>query len=468
MEKKKRQSISAFTILILIIILLAFTTYLFPQVENATLATVVMAPYKGFVEAIDVCGFILVLGGFLGVLTKTGALDTGIKSLVNRLNGKEIYLIPLLMILFALGGTTFGMSEETIGFYALVTTAMVAAGFDTLVSVATIMLGAGVGCIGSTVNPFATGIASDSLVNAGIALNQGIIIGIGLLLTIVNLIICIYYVMSYAKKVKFSNYTVLSKEEQNIMNKEFKGKIGNKVTKLNTKQKYVLSLFAFAFIVMVIAVIPWDSFIPQTTFDTLFGWTSFLNGLPLGMWWFGELSMWFLILSIIVGVVGGLKEKEIVDSFLFGAADIVGVVLVIAIARGASVLMSSTGLDTFILASAANLFRGLSAIIFAPISFLFYIGLSFLIPSSSGLATATMPIMGPLTVGIGYNPAVMVMIFSAASGIVNLFTPTSGVVMGGLQIAKVEYSTWLKWAIKVIVTCLIVSMIILTIAMIIL
>ncbi|MBR3840371.1 MAG: YfcC family protein [Erysipelotrichales bacterium] len=467
MAKRKRNTITAFSILLLIIFALAIITWLLPDVEDASIATIVMAPYNGLVNAIDVCVFVLVLGGFLGVITKTGALDTGIKALVKRLNGKELYLIPALMILFALGGTTFGMCEETMGFYALVSATMVAAGFDTLVAAAIILLGAGIGCLGSTVNPFATGIASDALVSLGYEVNQGVIIILGLILTIVNLVICIYFVMRYASKVKHEKGSILTKSELSEMHKEYAGDNTEISLILTNRQKGVLVLFSISFLIMVLAVIPWDSFIPENIFNSLFGWSSFLNGEPLGLWWFGELSMWFFILSVVCGIVGGLKEKEIVEAFVAGTADVVSVILIIAVARGTSVLMSETGLDVYILNLAANTLDGLSAIIFAPLAFLIYLGLSFLIPSSSGCATATMPIMGPLAIELGYNPAVMIMVFSAANGIVNLFTPTSGVVMGGLQICRVDYSTWLKWALKVIVICTVVSVTIITIAMII-
>lgn len=467
MPEKKKKSLSSFSILLLIIIALAICTWFIPVVENATLATIVMAPYEGFVDALDVCIFVLVLGGFLGVVTKTGALDAGIKALVKKLNGNELILIPILMCVFALGGTSYGMCEETVGFYALVSATMVAAGFDTIVAAATILLGAGIGCLGSTVNPFATGIASDALVSIGIDVNQGVVIGLGLALLVANLVIAIMFVMNYAKKVKNEKGSILSSLETEAMNEAY-GKGGEIEVEFTGRMKAILVIFALAFLVMISSVIPWDSFLGEETFFAVFGWSEFLNGSPLGWWWFGELAMWFFIMAIIIGVIGKLSEKDIVDSFLAGSADIVSVVLVIAVARGASVLMSSTGLDAYILESAANALQGLPAFIFAPLSYLLYIGLSFLIPSTSGCATVTMPIMGPLTQSLGYNPAVMIMIFSAASGIVNLFTPTSGVVMGGLSIAKIEYGTWLKWAGKLILILALVTCVILTVAMMIL
>lgn len=467
MPEKKKKSLSSFSILLLIIIALAVITWFIPMVESANLATIVMAPYNGFLDAIDVCTFVLVLGGFLGVVTETGALDNGIKALVKKLNGNELVLIPILMTVFALGGTSYGMCEETVGFYALVSATMVAAGFDTLVAAATIMLGAGIGCLGSTVNPFATGIASDALVSLGIDCNQGVVIGLGAVLLIVNLVIAINYVMSYAKKVKNEKGSILSSLETEAMMEAY-GKKDEIDVEFTGTQKLVLVLFAFSFVIMISSVIPWDAFLGEETFFAVLGWSEFLNGSPLGWWWFGELAMWFFIMSIVIGVVGKLSEKEIVDSFLAGSADIVSVVLVIAVARGASVLMSSTGLDTYVLEAAANALQGLPAFIFAPLSYLLYLGLSFLIPSTSGCATVTMPIMGPLTQSLGFNPAVMVLIFAAASGVVNLFTPTSGVVMGGLSIAKVEYGTWLKWAGKLILVIALVTAVILTVAMMIL
>ena len=201
----------------------------------------------------------------------------------------------------------------------------------------------------------------------------------------------------------------------------------------------------------------------STVTDSL-GWSAIVTGVPIGAWYFDEASTWFFIMAIVIGIIGGLSEKQIVNTFIAGAADMMSVVLIIALARGISVLMASTGLDVYVLDAAANALAGLSGIIFAPMSYLVYFGLSFLIPSTSGMATVSMPIMGPLAVKLGFSPEVMVMIFSAAIGAVNLFTPTSGAIMGGLALAKIEWTTWLKFAMKVIVVIALVSVVILTIA----
>lgn len=215
---------------------------------------------------------------------------------------------------------------------------------------------------------------------------------------------------------------------------------------------------------MVIGFIPWGSF-GVTAFE---GWSAFFTGLPLGEWYFQEATTWFLFLAILIGIVGKLSESEIVNTFLSGAGDMMSVVMVIAVARGVSVLMGDTGLRDYILASAANALQGMPAIVFAPLSYLLYIVLSFLIPSSSGMASASMPIMGPLAQQLGFSPEVMVQICCGGNGLVNLFTPTSGAIMGGLALARVQYSTWLKFAWKAILVIGVISIVILTGAMMIL
>lgn len=472
-KKKGRRSLTSFSILILILIVLALISHLVPSVTDvdgnviavtgASLADVLMAPVLGFADAKDVCIFVLVLGGFLGVVTKTGALDTGIAVLVRKLHGNELILIPILMTIFSIGGSTYGMLEETVPFYLLLAATMVAAGFDSVVGAAVVLLGAGSGVLGSTVNPFAVGAAIDSV--ADMSINNGTIIAIGAVLWITTLLISIFFVMQYAKKVKADKgSTILSLQEQEAMKENFVDKEVKNDAVLSGSQKAVLVLFAFTFVVMIIGFIPWESF----NINIFLGWSEFLTGLPLGQWYFQEATTWFLLMAIIIGIVGRMSEGELVNTFIAGTADMMSVVLIIALARGASVLMSSTGLDAWILTSAANALRGMSAGIFAPLAYLIYIPLSFLVPSSSGLATLSVPVMAPLAGTLGFSVETMIMIFVAGNGLVNLFTPTCGAIMGGLAIARIEYSTWLKFATKIIVTIAIVNIIILTACMLIL
>ena len=483
--KKKRGMPSSFTILLALLAIVAVITVIVSgtsggAVTAARLSDFCTAPIKGFADALPVCLFVMILGGFLGMMTETGALDNGIAVLVQKLKGNEIMLIPVLMLIFSLGGTTYGMCEETVPFYALLAATMMAAGFDPMVGAATVLLGAGCGCLGSTVNPFAVGAAVDALTGVGIEVNQSIIIGLGAVLWIVTTAMSIFFVMNYAKKVKADKgSTILSMQELKDA-EEAHGKAASEVhkeVKLTGRQKGVLIAFAFTFVVMIVGFIPLadlnegvaNFFDAGAVYDAdgnavVQGWSALITGLPIGQWYFDEASTWFFLMAVLIGIIGGLSEKQIVNTFITGAADMMSVVLVIALARGISVLMANTGLDVYVLDAAANALAGLSGVIFAPMSFLVYFGLSFLIPSTSGMATVSMPIMGPLAVKLGFSPEVMVMIFSSAIGVVNLFTPTSGAIMGGLALAKIEWTTWLKFALKLIVALSVVCAIILTVA----
>lgn len=483
--KKKRGMPSSFTILLALLAIVAVVTVIVSgtsggAVTAARLSDFCTAPIKGFADALPVCLFVMILGGFLGMMTETGALDNGIAVLVQKLKGNEIMLIPVLMLIFSLGGTTYGMCEETVPFYALLAATMMAAGFDPMVGAATVLLGAGCGCLGSTVNPFAVGAAVDALTGVGIEVNQSIIIGLGAVLWIVTTAMSIVFVMNYAKKVKADKgSTILSMQELKDA-EEAHGKAASEVhkeVKLTGRQKGVLIAFAFTFVVMIVGFIPLadlnegvaNFFDAGAVYDAdgnavVQGWSALITGLPIGQWYFDEASTWFFLMAVLIGIIGGLSEKQIVNTFITGAADMMSVVLVIALARGISVLMANTGLDVYVLDAAANALAGLSGVIFAPMSFLVYFGLSFLIPSTSGMATVSMPIMGPLAVKLGFSPEVMVMIFSSAIGVVNLFTPTSGAIMGGLALAKIEWTTWLKFALKLIVALSVVCAIILTVA----
>ena len=481
-KKSRGITLSAFTIILILTFVLAIITWLLPEakfdaakalidgsgVERASLAQTLLAPILGFADAIDICLFVLILGAFLKVVTKTKALETGIEVLIKKLKGRELILIPILMFVFSVGGTTYGMLEETVGFYALLSVAMVAAGMDTLVASSVVLLGAGSGVLGSTINPFAVGAAIDAL-PTGIKVNQAHIIGIGVVLWLTTYIISTIFVMLYAKKViKDKGSTFLSLQERKDMEDTYAPKEENNksVPKLTGMQKITLWLFFLTFVIMIIGFIPWEDFGINLFAKGKF--FAFITGYPLGQWYFQESTLWFLIMTIVLGVVNGMSEHEFVDTFVDGADDMVGVILVIAIARGASVLMTQTHLDNYIIFNAAKGLSNVSKTVFAPLNYILHVGLSVLVPSSSGLASLSTPIMGPLAHELGFSVETTIMEMVAANGLVNLFTPTCGAIMGGLELAKVQYTTWLKWVAKVIITIAIVNVVILTAAMIIL
>jgi len=477
---------SSFTILFIIIVIMSILTWFIPagsyEVNEAGeiiagtfsyvdqqpqgIWDIFMAPVKGMLGtdttpgAIEVSLFILVVGGFLGVVDKTGALDTAIAQVVSANKGREKMLIPILMFIFALGGTTYGMAEETLAFYPLIIPVMIAVGFDMLVAVSVILLGAGVGVLASTVNPFATGVASQAL---GLSPGNGIVLR--LVFFVVMYAIATIYVYRYATKVQKDKSKSLVSEDYEENKEKFKTK--DTKDKMNTRQKIVISLFALTFLLMVLGLIPWTLLNEDwTLFESFNAWMMGLpvigtvlgqQMIPLGDWYFVEITMLFLAMAIIIGIVYRLPEERIVSGFVNGAKDLLSVALIVALARGIQVIMNEGMITATILNFGETTLSELSPVLFAILTYVFYIPLSFLIPSTSGLASATMGIMGPLGSFVGVAQDIVVTAFQSASGIVNLVTPTSGVVMGALAIAGIELTTWWRFVAKLIGIIFVVS-----------
>lgn len=474
---------SAYTILFLLIVLTAIATWLIPagsydyqdgsplpgtyHAVDAQPARIVidslMAPVNGMygIEAadrsisvwnegtlfgaIDVALFILVIGGFLGVTMQTGAIQTGIARVVERLRGRERLLIPILMILFALGGTTYGMAEESLAFYALIISVMVAAGYDRLVAAALLLLGCGVGVLGSTINPFATGIASGF---AGTTIVDGLVGR--LVILVVGLAVCIWWVMRYARRVQarpeaslLAGEVVATGADTLPSVEEASGDVEAEGP-LTGRHKAILVTFFLAFITMMVGVIPWSD-LGITRIATHF-------------WWFPEMTASFLFFAIVIGVLAGMREGAFTDSFVNGARDLLGVALIIGVARGISVIMNNGQITDTVLYWAEQAVAGLGGVAFINLMFGLFIPLTFLIPSSSGLATVAMPIMSPLAGLANVDPALVVTAFQSGNGLVNLVNPTFAVVMGGLAIARVGYGTWLRfvWPVLVLLAILVV------------
>ncbi len=483
---------TAFTILFLIIVVIAIFTWIIPagqyEYVDPTASTlepvpgtyssaeqqpqglweVLYAPIKGFFDAQDIALFVLVIGGFLGIVMKTGAIDAGIGHVVRKLEGLEKIMIPILMTLFALGGTTYGMAEETIAFYPLIIPIIIAAGYDALTAVLIIAVGAGIGVLGSTVNPFATGIASGF---AGISIGDGIILRV--IILVASLVIAILYVMRYAEKVKKDpSKSLVSHLHQQHKEQFLKGNDTVEVIELTKKRKAVLWIFGLTFFIMILGVIPWAYKFNITFFEDMNNAVlgipfigKFLGGiLPLGDWWFGELALLFLVSSIIIGFIYRMDEEELTGSFVEGAKDLLGVALIIGVSRGITVVMNDGGMTATVLHWGENLLADLGPVTFANLSFLFFLPLSFLVPSTSGLATLSMPIMAPLADFAGVDRAIVITAYQSASGILNLITPTSAVIMGALAIAKVPYDIFFKFMWKLLIILTILIMVSLSIA----
>jgi uncharacterized ion transporter superfamily protein YfcC len=389
--------------------------------------------------AVQVFFFVLAIGAFITVTIKTGALDAGIGRVTHRFQKRGLLLIVILMVIFSLGGTTYGMAEETLGFYAIILPVIIALGYDRLVGVGIIMVGAGVGTLASTVNPFATGVASDA---AGVALGNGI--GLRLIIYVVSVVIALFYVLWYARRVKAdpAKSMALAIEGDEAM----AGETAGPPEPMTGRQKAVLWIFGFTFLLMIFSVIPWGDF------------SSSLESITLG-WYFPELAALFLVGAVLVGLVGGLGEEGTVTGIVSGAGDFIGAALIIAVARGVTTIMNNASITDSVLHGLESVVSGLPSGAFAVVMYLVNIPLAFLVPSSSGHATLAMPIMAPLGDFAGVSRAMVVTAYQSASGWMNLFTPTSAVVMGGLALSRVGYNRYLRFVapllgILLILTCL--------------
>ena len=447
-KKKKRASLSSFTILLIILVALAVITVIMAAcgvegIEGATLSGVLTAPVFGFQDAIGVCLFVMILGGFLGIVTETGALDAGIAALVHKLKGNELVLIPILMFIFSIGGTTYGMCEETVPFYLLLAATMVAAGFDSLTGAAVVLLGAGVGVMGSTVNPFAVGVAVDALNGIGVSVNQGIIIALGVIIWLVSLAIAIVFVMRYAKKVKADPKFSYSYEDREKFNAQWElDESGAAAREFSLRKKIVLVIFVAAFIIMIVGV------------------------MNLG-WWFPQMAAEFVTLSILVMFIGGtgkdgVGEAKMVDAFGAGASSLVPVALIIGLARGVNHVLTEGMISDTMLNAASNLVAGMSGPLFVVCLLLIFFVLGFVVPSSSGLAVLAMPIFAPLADTVGIPRWIIVAAYQFGQYAMLYIAPT-GLVMATLQMLDMKMSHWFKFVWPMMVFTLVFGAILLSI-----
>jgi uncharacterized ion transporter superfamily protein YfcC len=387
--------------------------------------------------AIQVFFFVLAIGAFITVTIKTGALDAGIGRITHRFRKRGLLLIVILMLIFSIGGTTYGMAEETLGFYAIIVPVIIALGYDRMVAVGIIMVGAGTGTMASTVNPFATGVASDA---AGVALGDGI--GLRLIMYVVMTAIALLYVLRYARSVRNDPAKSLVPAVEG--DEALASAPAGPPEPMTGKQKTVLWIFGLTFLLMIFSVIPWSDF------------SSSLEPITLG-WYFPELAALFLVGAVLVGLVGGLGEEGTVTGIIAGAGDFIGAALIIAVARGVTVIMNNAGITDTVLHALEGAVSGLSSGTFAVVMYLVNIPLAFLVPSSSGHATLAMPIMAPLGDFAKVSRAMVVTGYQSASGWMNLFTPTSAIVMGGLALSRVRYDKYLRFVAPLLVIFLVLT-----------
>ncbi|MFF1691396.1 MULTISPECIES: YfcC family protein [unclassified Streptomyces] len=376
--------------------------------------------------------FVLAIGAFITVVFATGALDRGIGRLAHRLRDRGALLIAGIMVVFSVLGTVEGFAEETLGFYGLIVPLMLALGYDRMTAVGAIILGAGVGVMCSTVNPFATGVASSA---ADISLGDGIILRF--IMWIVLTAVTVAYVIRYAKRVEKDPERSLSGFLPGDRDQAQAEAHAVEVPELTGLHKAVLTVTALVFAFMIFSVVPWSSALTGKADATPYGF-------ELG-WFFPQLAALFLVAAVLVGIVARMGEQKLSATIIQGAADFVSPALVILLARGVTVIMNNSKITDTVLHSIEGVVKGTSSGVFAIIVFVVNLPLAFLIPSTSGHATLAMPILAPLADFADVSRAVVVTAWQAASGWMNLWVPTTAVTIGGVALAKVGYDKYLRF-----------------------
>lgn len=376
---------------------------------------VIQAPIKGVYDTIDIIMFVLILGGVIGILNSSGAFDAGIAKLSIATKGKEYLLIVIITLLIALGGTTFGLAEETIALYPILVPVFVAAGYDALVCIAALYMGSSIGTMFSTVNPFSVVIASNT---SGISFASGFIFRIiGLIIAVA---ITVIYIVRYGLKVKKDpSKSIIYEQKSEIEEKFLKDYKTKDIPEFTLSRKLMLIIFILTFVVMI--------------------W-----GVSKKEWWFTEMTALFLVVGIILGILSRMGEKKFVDKFVAGSADLVGVALVIGVARSINLVMENGMISDTILYHSSNAVAGMNSSIFIIFMLIVFIGLGFFIPSSSGLAVLSMPIMAPLADSVGLPREAIVNAYMFGQGLIAFITPT-GLILATLAMVDVTYDKWLKF-----------------------
>ena len=466
MEKKKFKIPSSYVIIMLIVVLVAVLSWVLPggaydyvdptasklepiagtfhHVDSNPqgLGSIIMAPIKGFMDSVDIILYTLVIGGYLAVVMKTGAIDAAIGATIRKLKGREKLLIPVLMLIFSFAGAAFGIEEETLPFFPVLIPVLLAAGYDTLVGLSVIKMGAALGVMGSIANPFAVAIASRF---AGISMADGI--GVRLVLLAIYIPAGIIFTMRYAEKVRKdpTKSLVYAQAEEN--KKFFLKSDMDNLPELTAKRKLILVVFVVSFLVMIWGVLAWED-LGITIWPTM-------------GWWFPELSGIFLVASIVVAVIDRMGEEAYMDTFINGCKDLLSVAVIIGVARGVSIVMNDAMITDTILHFGESLLVNTSNVIFSLSTYLIYLVLSFFVPSSSGLATLSMGIMAPLADFANVGREIVVIAYAAANSMLALVAPTCGLLMGVLAMTKTSYVTWMKFVGKFLLLIAVLTMVVL-------
>lgn len=394
-----------------------------------------LAPLEGFVSAADIIAFVFLVGGAFSIINRTGAINSALFQIIKITKKIEIlrhFVVPILMLLFSIGGATFGMAEEVLVFLMVTIPLAVALGYDPIVGIAIPFIGAGVGFAGAFMNPFTVGIAQGI---AGIEpLFSGLVFRLIVWFTMTT--IAIIFVYRYAEKVrKDPSKSIIGAIDYGDKLKQ----LSLDETRFSLNRKIIIIALLLSLVVLIHGV-------------TSYGW------------YIAEISGLFVALGIISAIIYRLNIDSIIESFIDGAKDMIVPAILIGLAKGALVLAENGMIIDTMLYNIASVADGLPQIVSVEIMFLIQSTLNFIVPSGSGQAALTMPILAPLSDVLGISRQTAVLAYQFGDGITNFIIPTSGVTMGILEIAKVPYNVWLKWILPLMIILFLFAFIMLAIA----
>lgn len=390
------------------------------------------AVHRGMEDGAGIIFFILIVGGAFGILNATKAIEAGLSTVSQKMSGKELFIIPVVMALFALGGATFGMAEETIPMILIMVPLALKLGFDSMVGTAMVLVGVYAGFTAAFLNPFTVGVAQGI---AGVPIFSGI--GFRLIAWVIFVLISVAYVMIYANKVK-------KKPEISVMYEVDQQR--NIDEDDQAKQQSLTSRQSAIIVVLLVTVV--GLAVGVTVFD----------------WYITEIAGLFLVMGIIVGLIGKLRINEIAESFVKGSEELIVGALVVGFAYGILVVLQDSNTIDTILYAISGVVSQLPTSLTAIGMYVTQNLLNFIVPSGSGQAALTMPIMTPLADLTGVSRQTAVFAFQLGDGITNILTPTGSVLMASLALARIPWVKWVKWAIPLILLQFVIGGILVTIA----
>ena len=408
---------NTYVIIATLLAISAVATWLVPGGKPQTWQ-VFSAVYHGFVKQAGIIIFILIVGGAFWLLNATGAVSAGIRRFIARVGRRDKLILLVLTVLFSLAGAVFGMSEETIPFIGIVVPLAVSMGYDPIMGLLVVYVASNVGFSSAFLNPFTVGIAQEMAELPPFS-GMGYRIFCWAFLT---LLLCIF-VYFYARKSR--KEPTLPETDPSVPEEA-----------LTARQRAILLVLFLTVAALVYGVTCHD-------------------------WYMPEITALFLLMGILCGIIAGFSANRISEEFLAGAKDILPAALVVGVASGIIVILQDGNVIDRLLHSLQEGLDGSGPL--ASLSAMYGIQalINFLIPSATAKAAVTIPIMAPFSDLVGVSRQAMVLAFQFGDGFTNMVTPTSGVLVAALAMARVPYTRWVRWIWKMVLVLLVLGLLLL-------